>query len=124
MTKIYYCAYRNAYYKFKDVQVHFTDRCTAFEGSIYITSNLKEQEAIEASADFKNGTIRLHESYGEVEEKNNAIAVEYPEVTKVQDAVEVLKQVSAEKGVEYATIRKKEDVITKANELGVSFPNL
>lgn len=123
MTKRYYCVYRNAYYKFKDVRVHFTDRCTAFGGSVYVTSNAKEQEAIEASADFKKGVIYLDEVYAQVE-KPNTITAEYPEVTKVQDAVEVIKQVSAEKGVEYATIRKKEDVITKANELGVSFPNL
>jgi hypothetical protein len=65
----------------------------------------------------------LDEVYAQVG-KPNVITAEYPEVTKVQDAVEVIKQVSAEKGVEYATIRRKEDVITKANELGVSFPNL
>ena len=122
MTKRYYCVYRNAYYKFKEARVHFTDRCTAFGGSVFVTSNPKEQEAIEASADFKKGVIYLDEVYAQV--KPNTITVEYPEVTKVQDAVEVIKQVSAEKGVEYATIRKKEDVITKANELGVSFPNL
>lgn len=123
MTKRYYCVYRNAYYKFKDVRVHFTDRCTAFGGSVFVTSNPKEQEAIEASADFKKGVIFLNEVYEDAK-PSNAIAVEYPEVTKVQDAIEVIKQVSAEKGVEYATIRKKEEVLSKANELGVSFPNL
>ena len=63
MTKRYYCVYRNAYYKFKEARVHFTDRCTAFGGSVFVTSNPKEQEAIEASADFKKGIIFLDEAY-------------------------------------------------------------
>lgn len=123
MTKRYYCVFRNAYYTFGDVRVRFTDRCSAFAGSVFVTSNPKEQEAIEASGDFKSGVIFLDEVYEDAK-PNNAIVAEYPEVTKVQDAVEVIKQVSAEKGVEYASIRKKEEVLSKANELGVSFPNL
>jgi hypothetical protein len=90
---------------------------------MYVTSKPNEQEAIESTSDFKKGVIHLDSVYEE-EKPKSAIVAEYPDVTKVQDAVEVIKQVSAEKGVEYATIRKKEDVISKANELGVSFPNL
>ena len=93
----------------------------------YATTNPIHQAIIENSAEFKRGEIKL---LGVIEVGGNATAAapkksgagvkEYPEVTKTQEAIEVLK----EYGVDAADVKTKADAKRFAAEKNISFPNL
>lgn len=93
-----------------------------------------KQFVIENSKEFKSGFIHL-EMQQEVAGSHPRQAVpkdapaaakkaksvkSYPDVTKTQDAIEVLK----EYGVDAANVKTKADAKKYAAELNISFPNL
>lgn len=103
-------------------------------GSVYTSLNEEEQDAIEKLADF-GGVIRLESctevKCGEVETRGETAEAgkdrglrACPDITSVQDAITEIKRVCAERGLEYSTIRSREETLKKAGELGISFPNM
>ena len=89
----------------------------------YATTNPVHQAIIENSAQFKRGEIKLLSciEIGETAAAPKKSGVkEYPEVTKTQDAIEVLKGL----GVDAANVKTKADAKKYAAELNISFPNL
>lgn len=91
----------------------------------YATTNPIHQAIIENSAEFKRGEIKLLSciEIGETAaapKKSGAGVKEYPDVTKTQDAIEVLKGL----GVDPANVKTKADAKKYAAELNISFPNL
>lgn len=91
----------------------------------YATTNPIHQAIIENSAEFKRGEIKLLSviEIGETAaapKKSGAGVKEYPEITKTQEAIEVLK----EYGVDSAEVKTKADAKRFAAENNISFPNL
>ncbi|MDR3142106.1 MAG: hypothetical protein LBU37_10325 [Tannerellaceae bacterium] len=102
----------------------------------FTTSDEEIQEAIEKKKAFKNKNIFISAKYedpkeGEAESKisaevlegklNKAGFAEYPEITKVQEAKDVLHR---KYGVLLTELKNKEDVLAAASKKKVSFPNL
>lgn len=93
-------------------------------GASLMVHDKKLAKAIEESNAFKNGKIYLEHSVGDAPEEID-IPVEkdikeYPDVKSVGDAQQVLVE---EYGVAEEDIPFKKDVLAKAKELGVKFPN-
>ena len=94
----------------------------------YSTTNPIHQAIIENSVQFKRGEIKLlcaFEVEGDAQgvaapKKSDANVKEYPEVSKTQDAIEVLKGL----GVDAANLKTKADAKKYAAEKNISFPNL
>ena len=93
----------------------------------YSTTNPVYQAIIENSAQFKRGEIKLLGVIEIGDEKpasktpaNGKVIKEYPEITKTQEAIEVLK----EYGVDSAEVKTKADAKRFAAEYNISFPNL
>jgi hypothetical protein len=87
----------------------------------------KLQEAIEASSYFKSGEIKLFEQIGEKKQSKNAVnpafdEKEFPEVTEIQQAVEVLK--GEPYLVAHQSLRSPENIKKQAEVNRVKFPNL
>ena len=111
--------------------------CVDNRGSLYTSANTEEQKMIESLPDF-GGVIKVHKCYGEPDPVTptvrNVVKVEvvipsnnvkeYPEVKRIQDAISVIKDVCAERGVEYNVIRSREAVMERAKFFNISFPNL
>jgi hypothetical protein len=89
-------------------------------------SDEKIQKAIEACSYFRSGEIRLFSQQGEASpvKKPNPVfeEKEFPEVTGIQGAVEILK--GEPYGVAVRSLRTPEDVLKQAEANGVKFPNL
>lgn len=93
----------------------------------YSTTNPVYQAIIENSAQFKRGEIILLGVIEIGDEKpaskapaDGKVIKEYPEITKTQEAIEVLK----EYGVDSAEVKTKADAKRFAAENNISFPNL
>lgn len=138
MVKSYFCGFQQASYTLSNGQsITFSDMCVDNRGSLYTSANTEEQMMIESLPDF-GGVIKVHKCYGEpdpiVPTVRNVVKVEvvipsnnvkeYPEVKRIQDAISVIKEVCAERGVEYSVIRSRESVMERANFFNISFPNL
>ena len=93
-------------------------------GAILIVKDRKLAEAIEKSNFFKNGEIKLVSVVGNVSGETvqdaNEIMEEFPDVKNMGDAVEVL---TTKYGVKESDIVRKGQIMAKAEELGVRFPN-
>lgn len=109
------------------MHLDFTNGSTTAYGvapATYMTKNELTQHFIEHSDEFKSGRIKLVRAV-EIEDptaktKDGKGIKEYPEVTKTQDAIEVLKGL----GVDAANVKTKADAKKYAEELNISFPNL
>ena len=138
MVKSYFCGFQQASYTLSNGQsITFSDMCVDNRGSLYTSANTEEQMMIESLPDF-GGVIKVHKCYGEPDPVTptvrNVVKVEvvipsnnvkeYPEVKRIQDAISVIKEVCAERGVEYSVIRSRESVMERANFFNISFPNL
>lgn len=138
MVKSYFCGFQQASYTLSNGQsITFSDMCVDNRGSLYTSANTEEQMMIESLPDF-GGVIKVHKCYGEPDPiaptVRNVVKVEvvipsnnvkeYPEVKRIQDAISVIKEVCAERGVEYSVIRSRESVMERANFFNISFPNL
>lgn len=138
MVKSYFCGFQQASYTLSNGQsITFSDMCVDNRGSLYTSANTEEQNMIESLPDF-GGVIKVHKCYGEPDPiaptVRNVVKVEvvipsnnvkeYPEVKRIQDAISVIKEVCAERGVEYSVIRSRESVMERANFFNISFPNL
>jgi hypothetical protein len=87
----------------------------------------KLQNAIEATSYFKSGEIKLFEQTGEKEQSNAPVEPafeekEFPEVTEIQQAVEILK--GEPYLVAHQSLRSPENIKKQAEANGVKFPNL
>lgn len=103
-----------------------------FHPATYTTSNTIVQTAIEKSADFQKGVIKLKQEFPIKEENNNAsvanavsVSAEpekksYPNVTTAQGAREVLK---ADFGGTQAELQTAAAIRVFAEKKGVVFPN-
>lgn len=105
-----------------DGKEHFVS--TNQPGSTLLVRDMKLAKAIEESNAFKNGKIYLEHSVGDAPEEID-IPVEkdfkeYPDVKSVGDAQQVLIE---HYGVAEEDIPFKKDVLAKAKQLGVKFPN-
>ena len=92
-------------------------------GNTLIVRDMELAKAIEKSNPFKRGVIYLESTVGDIPEEDmtdTAEPKEYPEVKVLGDAVDVLMN---EYGVAEEDIPLKKDVLAKAKELGVKFPN-
>lgn len=91
-------------------------------GASLLVHDLKLAKAIENSNAFKSGKIYLEQTVGEIEDETptETETQEYPDVKTVGDAQQVLM---SEYGVLEEDIPLKKDVLAKAKELGVKFPN-
>ena len=138
MVKSYFCGFQQASYTLSNGQsITFSDMCVDNRGSLYTSAKTEEQKMIESLPDF-GGVIKVHKCYGEPDPVTptvrNVVKVEvvipsnnvkeYPEVKRIQDAISVIKEVCAERGVEYSVIRSRESVMERANFFNISFPNL
>ena len=138
MVKSYFCGFQQASYTLSNGQsITFSDMCVDNRGSLYTSANTEEQKMIESLPDF-GGVIKVHKCYGEPDPipptVRNVVKVEvvipsnnskeYPEVKRIQDAISVIKEVCAERGVEYSVIRSRESVMERAKFFNISFPNL
>ena len=138
MVKSYFCGFQQASYTLSNGQsITFSDMCVDNRGSLYTSANTEEQMMIESLPDF-GGVIKVYKCYGEPDPVTptvrNVVKVEvvipsnnvkeYPEVKRIQDAISVIKEVCAERGVEYSVIRSRESVMERANFFNISFPNL
>lgn len=105
---------------------------------IYTTADTAEQEAIESSQKYHDKEIYLFREYDDKEPEAVAeepVVVEptkepsepaagensFPEVTNVQTAAKILRD---KFGAKPETVNNKVNVLAKAAELGVEFPNL
>jgi hypothetical protein len=96
-------------------------------GSHYTTAkDEKLQEAIEGTSYFKRGEIKLFEQISEATKeeppKGKFEEKEFPEVTGIQQAVEILK--GEPYLVAHQSLRSPENVMKQAEANGVKFPNL
>jgi hypothetical protein len=86
----------------------------------------KIQEAIESGSYFKSGEIKLFEQIGAADKKEKLNPrfeeKEFPEVTGIQEAVEVLK--GAPYLIASQSLRSPENVKKQAEANNVKFPNL
>lgn len=94
-------------------------------GTMIIVTSPKLAIAIENSGHFKSGKIVLASVVGNMnipspEVKPKVSDNSYPEVKNMGDAVDVLM---SEYGVSEADLALKKDMLAKAKELGVKFPN-
>lgn len=93
-------------------------------GAILIVKDHKLAEAIEKSKFFKSGKIKLVSVVGDTSEETAKDAdtniEEFPDVKNMGDAVEVL---TTKYGVKESDIVRKAQIMAKAEELGVRFPN-
>lgn len=92
------------------------------ENHTFRTSNEDHQNALESLPCFGK-LFKLSESIGESEiKKNPAVELkELPEVTDWQDAKDLLRK---EYGFAHQSLNTPENILKKASEAGVSFPNL
>ena len=109
------------------MHLDFTNGSTTAYGvapATYMTKNELTQHFIEHSDEFKSGRIKLVRAVelpdGEPKTKDGKPIKAYPEVSKTQDAIEVLKGL----GVDAANVKTKADAKKYAAELNISFPNL
>lgn len=84
----------------------------------YSTNSLYHQTVIESLPEFKNGTIKLMVTYGEVEAPTQTETA-VPEVTNVQQA----RSYFIEKGYEMKDVATKKDILALAAQEGITFPN-
>ncbi|KAF5034752.1 hypothetical protein DSECCO2_592820 [anaerobic digester metagenome] len=92
-------------------------------GAILIVSDPKMAKAIEASVHYKSRKIILASVVGEQasqDDETPTIGDAFPDVKNMGDAVEVL---TTKYGVGESEIARKAQVLAKAEELGVIFPN-
>lgn len=92
-------------------------------GATLTVRDMKLAKAIEDHKAFKAGKIHLASMEGVMEETEEVAETEktrYPDVKNMGDAVEVLM---SEYGIEETELALKKDVLAKAKELGVVFPN-
>ena len=92
-------------------------------GAILIVSDPKMAKAIEASVHYKSKKVVLAGVVGKQEageEEKPYAGDAFPDVKNMGDAVEVL---TTKYGVEESEIARKAQVLAKAEELGVKFPN-
>lgn len=92
-------------------------------GATLIVRDMLLAKAIEESNTFKNGKIYLDSTVGDIPQEDMPETVEtkeYPDVKTVGDAQGVLME---EYAVAEEDIPLKKDVLAKAKELGVKFPN-
>ena len=92
-------------------------------GATLIVRDMLLAKAIEESNTFKTGKIYIEGTVGDIPEEDmtdTAEPKEYPEVKVLGDAMDVLMN---EYGVAEEDIPLKKDVLAKAKELGVKFPN-
>lgn len=94
-------------------------------GTMIIVTSPKLAIAIENSGHFKSGKIVLASVVGNMnipspEVKPKVSDNSYPEVKNMGDAVEVLV---SKHGVKESDVARKAQVLAKAEELGVVFPN-
>lgn len=92
-------------------------------GAVVFVEDPKLAEAIEESDLFKKRKIVLVSVVGDSIDENKAaerIGDEFPEVKNMIDAIEVL---TTKYGVNESDIGRKAQVLAKAEELGVRFPN-
>jgi hypothetical protein len=84
----------------------------------------KMQDAIEKSSYFKSGKINLFEQTGEKAQPKKAEKPkkEFPEVTGIQEAIEILK--GEPYLVDSQLLKTPEDVKRQAEANSVGFPNL
>lgn len=143
MVKSYLCAFQQASYTLKNGRnIVFADMCDGIRGSLYTSSNKAEQVMIESLSDF-GCVIKVYKVYGEPEpdmptlnkvvkvsvvvpketENSNPIK-EYLDITRVQDAISIIKEICVERELEYKVIRSRDAVIDRAKYLNISFPNL
>jgi hypothetical protein len=89
----------------------------------YTTSNAKVQSAIENHSKFKDGSIGILSS-GKEEKKENPEfeSKEFPEVTILNEAVEILRNEPYKIAV--SKLRNKKAIFDIAKDVGASFPNL
>lgn len=130
MTKIYLCAFRRSCITLEDgTAIMFEDRSYGEYGSMYTTSDTKVQGMIERSPLF-GSVISLYKSIGNdnpditEHEDRKTDSTEYSDVTRVQDAIAVIKETCQKRGVPYHVIRSREKALATAKTLGLSFPNL
>lgn len=132
MTKIYLCAFRRCNVTLEDgSSVMFDDRSYGEYGSLYTSTSEKEQKLIEKLPMFGD-TITLQsviEDAPKVKESENESVVSadakvFADVTRIQDAIAVIKNECTERGLAYETIRSREKTLQKAEELNIAFPNL
>ncbi|MCL2650317.1 MAG: hypothetical protein FWD60_04720 [Candidatus Azobacteroides sp.] len=95
-------------------------------GGSYSTSDEDEQKEIEKTFYFKKGLIycsKNSDSKKTVDtEKDNHELVEFPDVTDLNDAVAILK--GSPYKIHYSKLKSKDDILSVAKDIGVSFPNL
>ena len=148
MVKKYYSGYLNycftTYYKDKKFVFDFVPLEGYTRGTLYLNKE-EDMEALEASNEYKEGIVTLAEVLGEnesdqqddgnpqkkqkkqkkqeeQEEGGKGEVVVFDEVTKLQEAKRILS--GEPYNVSVSTFMNKETILQKAQEVGVSFPNL
>lgn len=92
-------------------------------GSTLIVDDPELAKSIEESDHFKSKKIVLAGVVGDVQETSSDVEqeyTEYPDVKNMGDAVEVL---TVEYKVPESDVARKSQVLEKAEELGIRFPN-
>ena len=148
MVKKYYSGYLNycftTYYKDKKFVFDFVPLEGYTRGTLYLNKE-EDMEALEASNEYKEGIVTLAEVLGEnesdqqddgnpqkkqkkqkkqeeQEEGGKGEVVVFDEVTKLQEAKRILS--GEPYNVSVSNFMNKETILQKAQEVGVSFPNL
>lgn len=152
MVKKYYSGYLNycftTYYGDKKFVFDFVPLEGYTRGTLYLHRE-EDMEALEASEEFKTGVVTLAEVLGESEteqgvdnpqseqgeteqgvegkgegesEKQDGEVVVFDKVTKLQEAKRILS--GEPYNVSVSNFMNKETILQKAQEAGVSFPNL
>lgn len=145
MVRKYYSGYLNycftTFYKDKKFVFDFVPLEGYTRGILYLNRE-EDMEALEASEEFKTGVITLAEVLGEnesdqqddgnpqkkqeeqeeQEEGGKGEVVVFDEVTKLQEAKRILS--GEPYNVSVSNFMNKETILQKAQEVGVSFPNL
>lgn len=128
MRKIYYSTYKRLTQMLACGKIaYFEDRGWGETGSTFSTSDPRIMADIENLTDFKRGRISIYATFEDkpkVKAPKLAETLTFDDVKRVQDAIEVVKRICAERGVACGTIRSRAAVESKAKELGVEFPNL
>ena len=88
------------------------------------TSDEEVQKGIEASNQYAEGKIVCVEGIVAPGEGEKGHLQEYPEVTTFAQAKEVLRGEPYKVGATSNSLKTAEGVLAKAEELGISFPNL
>ncbi len=145
MVRKYYSGYLNycftTFYKDKKFVFDFVPLEGYTRGILYLNRE-EDMEALEASEEFKTGVVTLAEVLGESkseqqddgnpqkkqkkqeeqEEGGKGEVVVFDEVTKLQEAKRILS--GEPYNVSVSNFMNKETILQKAQEVGVSFPNL